>query len=57
MADVLKAQVSHVDSERNWPGVNEVYSECLPVPRPVRSYFGATWFRPLGQLLQIDCIA
>ena len=56
MANVLKVQVSHVDPERNWPGRNEVYNEFLPEPRPVRSYFGATWFRRPGQLLQIDCI-
>ena len=57
MANVLKVQVSLVDPERNWPGMNEVYNEFFPEPRPVRSYFGATGFRRPGQLLQIDCIA
>ena len=57
MANVLKVRVSHVIPERNWPGMNEVCSEYLPQARPVRSYFAATWFRPLGQLRQIDCIA
>lgn len=57
MANVLKVQVALVDPERNWPGMNEVYNEFFPEPRPVRSYFGATGFRRPGQLLQIDCIA
>lgn len=57
MANVLKVQVSLVDPENNWPGMNEVYDEFFPEPRPVRSYFGATGFRRPGQLLQIDCIA
>ncbi|MCP5118348.1 MAG: RidA family protein [bacterium] len=57
MANVLKVQVSLVDPEQNWPGMNEVYNEFFPDPRPVRSYFGATGFRRPGQLLQIDCIA
>ena len=57
MANVLKVQVSLVDPERNWPGMNEVYNEFFARPRPVRSYFGATGFRRPGQLLQIDCIA
>jgi 2-iminobutanoate/2-iminopropanoate deaminase len=57
MANVLKVQVSLVDPEKNWPGMNEVYNEFFPEPRPVRSYFGATGFRRPGQLLQIDCIA
>lgn len=57
MANVLKVQVSLVDPEQNWPGMNEVYNEFFPEPRPVRSYFGATGFRRPGQLLQIDCIA
>ncbi len=57
MANVLKVQVSLVDPESNWPGMNEVYNEFFPEPRPVRSYFGATGFRRAGQLLQIDCIA
>lgn len=57
MANVLKVQVSLVDPERNWPGMNEVYNEFFSAPRPVRSYFGATGFRRPGQLLQIDCIA
>ena len=57
MANVLKVQVSLVDPEKNWPGMNEVYVGFFPEPRPVRSYFGATGFRRPGQLLQIDCIA
>ena len=57
MANVLKVQVSLVDPEKNWPGMNEVYNTFFPEPRPVRSYFGATGFRRPGQLLQIDCIA
>ena len=57
MANVLKVQVSLVDPEKNWPGMNEVYNTFFPDPRPVRSYFGATGFRRPGQLLQIDCIA
>lgn|SRR5690606_23431978 len=57
MANVLKVQVSLVDPEKNWEGMNEVYNQYFPEPRPVRSYFGATGFRRPGQLLQIDCIA
>ncbi len=57
MANVLKVQVSLVDPEKNWPGMNEAYVGFFPEPRPVRSYFGATGFRRPGQLLQIDCIA
>ena len=57
MANVLKVQVSHVDRERNWPGMNAVYNEAFSQPQPVRSYFGATWFRHPGQPLQIDSIA
>jgi len=57
MANVLKVQVSLVDPEKNWPGMNETYIGFFPEPRPVRSYFGATGFRRPGQLLQIDCIA
>ena len=48
MANVLKVQVSRVDPERNWPGMNEVHNELFPEPTPVRSYFGATWFRSPG---------
>jgi 2-iminobutanoate/2-iminopropanoate deaminase len=57
MANVLKVQVSLVDPEKNWEGMNEVYDGFFPEPRPARSYFGATGFRRKGQLLQIDCIA
>ncbi|MGH9338497.1 MAG: RidA family protein [Acidobacteriota bacterium] len=57
MANVLKVQISLVDPEKNWEGMNEVYNQYFPEPRPVRSYFGATGFRRPGQLLQIDCIA
>jgi 2-iminobutanoate/2-iminopropanoate deaminase len=57
MENVLKVQVSLVDPEANWPGMNEVYNKFFADPRPVRSYFGATGFRRPGQLLQIDCIA
>ena len=57
MEYVLKVQVSLVDPEENWPGMNEVYDQFFPEDRPVRSYFGATGFRRKGQLLQIDCIA
>ncbi len=57
MEYVLKVQVSLVDPEENWPGMNEVHDQFFPEDRPVRSYFGATGFRRKGQLLQIDCIA
>jgi 2-iminobutanoate/2-iminopropanoate deaminase len=57
MANVLKVQVSLVDPEANWDGMNEAYTPFFPDPKPVRSYFGATGFRRKGQLLQIDCIA
>lgn len=57
MDNVLKVQVSLVDPEKNWPGMNEVYNTFFSDPKPVRSYFGATGFRRPGQLLQIDCIA
>jgi 2-iminobutanoate/2-iminopropanoate deaminase len=57
MEHVLKVQVSLVDPEANWPGMNEVYNQFFAEDRPVRSYFGATGFRRQGQLLQIDCIA
>jgi 2-iminobutanoate/2-iminopropanoate deaminase len=57
MANVLKVQVSLVDPEKNWEGMNEAYNGFFPEPRPVRSYFGTTGFRRAGQLLQIDCIA
>ena len=57
MANVLKVQVSLVDPEANWEGMNEAYVPFFPDPKPVRSYFGATGFRRKGQLLQIDCIA
>ena len=57
MANVLKVQVSLVDPEANWEGMNEAYEPFFPDPKPVRSYFGATGFRRKGQLLQIDCIA
>ncbi len=56
--NVLKVQVSLVDPEANWDGMNQVYETFFTKsPRPVRSYFGATGFRRRGQLLQIDCIA
>ncbi len=57
MENVLKVQVSLVDPELNWPGMNEVYNTFFSGEKPVRSYFGATGFRRKGQLLQIDCIA
>ncbi|MDP6373297.1 MAG: RidA family protein [Vicinamibacterales bacterium] len=57
MEYVLKVQVSLVDPEANWEGMNEAYNQFFPEDRPVRSYFGATGFRRKGQLLQIDCIA
>ena len=57
MENVLKVQVSLVDPEANWPGMNDVYNTFFSDPKPVRSYFGATGFRRKGQLLQIDCIA
>ena len=57
MENVLKVQVSLVDPEKNWPGMNDAYNEFFSDPKPVRSYFGATGFRRPGQLLQIDCIA
>ena len=57
MGNVLKVQVSLVDPEKNWPGMNDAYNEFFTDPKPVRSYFGATGFRRPGQLLQIDCIA
>lgn len=57
MSHVLKVQVSLVDPEANWEGMNEVYNRFFEPPRPVRSYFGTTGFRRKGQLLQIDCIA
>ena len=57
MKNVLKVQVSLVDPEKNWPGMNNAYNKFFSDPKPVRSYFGATGFRRPGQLLQIDCIA
>ena len=57
MDNVLKVQVSLVDPELNWEGMNEVYETFFTGEKPVRSYFGATGFRRKGQLLQIDCIA
>jgi 2-iminobutanoate/2-iminopropanoate deaminase len=58
--NVLKVQVSLVDPEKNWEGMNEVYDTYFTKsPKPVRSYFGATGYRKghEEQLLQIDCIA
>lgn len=59
MDNVLKVQVSLVDPEKNWEGMNEVYDTYFKNPKPVRSYFGATGYRKghEEQLLQIDCIA
>jgi enamine deaminase RidA (YjgF/YER057c/UK114 family) len=57
MANVLKVKVSLVDPEKNWEGMNEVFNEFFPEPRPVCSYFGAVGFRRDGQLLQVECIA
>ena len=57
MDSVLKVQVALVDPEHNWEGMNEVYNTFFKDPRPARSYFGATGFRHVGQLMQIDCIA
>jgi 2-iminobutanoate/2-iminopropanoate deaminase len=57
MENVLKVQVSLVDPEKNWTGMNDVYNAFFTGEKPVRSYFGATGFRRPGQLLQIDCIA
>ena len=57
LENVLKVQVSLVDPEQNWPGMDEAYNKFFSNPKPVRSYFGTTGFRRKGQLLQIDCIA
>lgn len=57
MANVLKVKVSLVDPEKNWEGMNEVFNQYFPEPRPVYSCFGVTGFRREGQLLQVECIA
>jgi 2-iminobutanoate/2-iminopropanoate deaminase len=59
MANVLKVSIVLADARNNFEGLNEVYGQFFPDPKPVRSYVGTSLadMRMEGLLLQIDCIA
>ena len=56
MANVLQVSVPLVDPEKNWEGLQEVFNQYFPEPRPSLICFGAAGYRRAGQLLQVDCI-
>jgi 2-iminobutanoate/2-iminopropanoate deaminase len=56
MANVLQVTVPLVDPDKNWEGLQEVFTRYFPEPRPALICFGAVGYRRAGQLLQVDCI-
>ena len=56
MASVLQVSVPLVDPDKNWEGLQEVFNQYFPEPRPALICFGAAGYRRAGQLLQVDCI-
>ena len=56
MANVLQVSVPLVDPEKNWEGLQEVFNQYFPEPRPALMCFGAAGYRRPGQLLQVECI-
>jgi 2-iminobutanoate/2-iminopropanoate deaminase len=56
MANVLQVSVPLVDPEKNFEGLQQVFNQYFPEPRPALICFGAAGYRRAGQLLQVECI-
>lgn len=56
LADIVKATV-HLADETEFPSFNEVYSERMPEPRPVRTTVGSGLRQVPGMLVEIDVTA
>ena len=56
LADIVKATV-HLADETEFPSFNEVYSQRMPEPRPVRTTVGSGLRQVPGMLVEIDVTA